>query len=177
MIADVCGHGVSAAMLTSTVKTAFHESHVDGHDPAAVVRHVSRNLRAFDVGRFVTLFCARIDPANGAMEYVNAGHPSPLVWSNGNAPRLLDGNGIVVSPALPDVRWERFEGSLQPGEQLLLYTDGITEARGDDGCFGEERLAQLVPEFDVDALLARVEEFVGGRPKDDDWTLLRVRRQ
>ena len=175
MIADVCGHGVSAAMLTSTVKTAFHESHVADHDPLAVVRHVSRNLLAFDVGRFVSLFCARIDPRTGAMEYVNAGHPSPLVWGNGSTPRMLDGSGTVVSPALPDVRWTRFETTLKPGEQLLLYTDGITEARGDAGCFGDERLIAAVAECDVDTLLERVEEFVSGRPKDDDWTLVHIR--
>ena len=142
-------------MLTSTVKTAFHESHVDGHDPAAVVRHVSRNLRAFDVGRFVTLFCARIEPASGAMEYVNAGHPPPLIWGNGNAPRLLDGNGIVVSPALPDVRWERFEGSLQPGEQLLLYTE-VSDCKMEEGSLRFEASISLRP-FGQEELGPRVE--------------------
>jgi len=181
MVADVCGHGVSAAMLTSIVKSAFHDSHVDEHEPTAIVRAVARNLGAFDVGRFVSLVCARIDLESGAVEYVSAGHPPALAWGPGRPLGVLDGKGTVVSPALPDVTWSIAHTRLAPGDQLLFYTDGITETRGDEGYFGEERLLDAVAAEGsngaelLDALLARVEEFGGGRPMEDDWTLLTIR--
>ena len=146
-----------------------------------MVSAVARNLRAFDVGRFVSLLCARIDLGSGDVEYVSAGHPPALAWGPHRPLAVLDGQGTVVSPALPDVRWSVARTRLAPGDQLLLYTDGITEARGEDGYFGEERLLQTIAEHGgsgpdlLDALLARVEDFAGGRPMADDWTLLTVR--
>ncbi|MBW2667813.1 MAG: SpoIIE family protein phosphatase, partial [Deltaproteobacteria bacterium] len=83
--------------------------------------------------------------------------------------------------ALPDVTWSIAHTRLAPGDQLLFYTDGITETRGDEGYFGEERLLDAVAAEGsngaelLDALLARVEEFGGGRPMEDDWTLLTIR--
>src|SRR6185436_13288271 len=72
LIADVSGHGVSAAMLTAIVKSAFHASHVDGFEPLAVVERVSAGLAAFSPERFVTLVAALISPEEGCLRYVNA---------------------------------------------------------------------------------------------------------
>ena len=80
LIADVSGHGMSAAMLTGIVKSAFHASHVDGYEPLAVVQRVFSALAAFSPERFVTLFAALVAPDSCELRYVNAGHPPTLLW-------------------------------------------------------------------------------------------------
>jgi sigma-B regulation protein RsbU (phosphoserine phosphatase) len=87
LIADVSGHGVSAAMLTGIVKSAFHSSHVDGFEPLAVVQRVSMGLAAFSPDRFVTLVAALISPEERQLRYVNAGHPPVALWGRARAPR------------------------------------------------------------------------------------------
>src|SRR5262249_29478765 len=74
LIADVSGHGVSAAMLTGIVKSAFHASHVDGYEPSEVVQRVWTGLAAFSAERFVTMVAALFAPVERRLTYVNAGH-------------------------------------------------------------------------------------------------------
>ena len=88
LIADVSGHGVSAAMLTGIVKSAFHASHVDGFEPLAVVQRVSMGLAAFSPDRFVTLVAALISPDERHLRYVNAGHPPIVLWGRTREPRV-----------------------------------------------------------------------------------------
>ncbi len=90
LIADVSGHGVSAAMLTGIVKSAFHASHVDGFEPLAVVQRVSTGLAAFSPERFVTLVAALIAPDERQLRYVNAGHPPIVLWGRTREPLWLD---------------------------------------------------------------------------------------
>ena len=180
LIADVSGHGVSAAMLTANVKSAFHGAHAEGYAPQAVVEHLASSLRSFDEGRFVTLFCGLLRP-DRSLEYVNAGHPPPLVIEPGGARRKLGLTGPLISPTLAGLPlWEAGRIELVPHSQLFACTDGILEARGEEGFFGEERLlaalgthapggAQRITE-----VLAAVHAFTGGRPLDDDLTLLAV---
>ena len=90
LIADVSGHGVSAAMLTGIVKSAFQASHVDGFEPLAVVQRVWTGLAAFSPERFVTLVAALIAPDRSQLRYVNAGHP-PIVVVGRHAEAHLAG--------------------------------------------------------------------------------------
>jgi serine phosphatase RsbU (regulator of sigma subunit) len=183
LMADVSGHGVSAAMLTSIVKSAFHDAHLDDFEPLAVVRGVARGISAFDVERFVSLICARIASETGRLEIVNAGHPPTLLWGRERPLHPIATNGTIVSPALPEVQWEQVVLDLTPGDRLLLYTDGVTEARSDEGLFGEERLVQAIRESEgpggelLDRILARVDQFAGGRPMADDRTLLTLQME
>ena len=85
LIADVSGHGVSAAMLTGVVKSAFYASRVDGYEPLAVVHRVWSGVAAFGPERFVTLFAALVAPDEGRLRYVNAGHPSSILWGERRA--------------------------------------------------------------------------------------------
>ena len=103
LIADVSGHGVSAAMLTGIVKSAFHASHVDGFEPMAVVQRVSMGLAAFSPDRFVTLVAALISPDERQLRYVNAGHPPIVLWGSGREPLWLASTGPLVSPVLTSV--------------------------------------------------------------------------
>src|SRR6185295_14936711 len=106
LIADVSGHGVSAAMLTGIVKSAFHASHVDGFEPQAVVQRVSQGLAAFSPERFVTLVAALISPDERRLRYVSAGHPPIVVWGRSRAPLWLPSTGPLVSPVLIGSTWD-----------------------------------------------------------------------
>ncbi len=177
LIADVVGHGTSAAMMTGVVKAAFRASHVDDFEPMAVVDRVKEGIRDFDPSRFVTLCCARIDPRRGEMRYVNAGHPEPIILPRGARPILLDSTGPILSSALFDIPCEQAKAALGPGDSLLLYTDGVTEAHGPGGMFGQERLVAAVLGGRrgadlLDALLAEIVAFANSPGNQDDITLL-----
>lgn len=184
LIADVAGHGVSAAMWTAIVKSAFHDAGEESWRPRSVVRRIAQSLRPFAEEKFVTLFCIRVDPATGVAEYVNAGHPAPILWGPGRETRELGRTGFVVSPAYPDLDWDEERLELAAGDRLLAYTDGLVEARDAEGGFyGEERLRALVereceaPLAELpDRLLAELEAFGHGRPAGDDRTLLLLER-
>ena len=79
LVADVSGHGLAAAMMTSVVKSAFHAARVDGYDPLTVVHRVWTSLAAFGPEKFVTLFAALIAPEDSRLRYVSAGHPPGAV--------------------------------------------------------------------------------------------------
>src|SRR5262245_27703330 len=178
LVADVSGHGVSAAMLTGIVKSAFHASHVDGFEPLAVVQRVSAGLAAFSPDRFVTLIAALVCPDERELRYVNAGHPPMVVWGPTREPLWLDSSGPLVSPALPTATWVARAVPIDEGERLLLYTDGISETLADDEGRAEDRFAHTiarVPEGGaalLDAILADVQQELAGRPQPDDLTLL-----
>ncbi len=179
LIADVVGHGTSAAMMTGVVKAAFRASHVDGFEPMAVIDRVKEGIRDFDPSRFVTLCCAVIDPRHGELRYINAGHPEPIIRAGASRPILLDSTGPILSSALFDIPCEQATTALGPGDSLLLYTDGVTETHGPGGMFGQERLVKAILTGRrgadlLDSLLADVVAFSNSRSNQDDITLLTV---
>ena len=177
LIADVSGHGVSAAMLTAIVKSAFHASHVDGFEPLAVVERVSAGLAAFSPERFVTLVAALISPEEGCLRYVNAGHPPLVIWGDTREPAWLESTGPLISPVLPST-WEARVVPMSKGDHLLLYTDGISEVlAGADGS-AEERFTSAIARAAeggsrlLDTILADVHQALSGQFQQDDLTLL-----
>jgi sigma-B regulation protein RsbU (phosphoserine phosphatase) len=180
LIADVVGHGTSAAMMTGVVKAAFRASYVDGFEPRAVVERVREGIRDFDASRFVTLCCARLNPARGELVYVNAGHPEPIARTSASSPILLATTGPLLTSALSDLPCEQAKLDLNPGDSLLFYTDGVTEARGASGMFGQDRLVSTIMRRDrrgpelLDGLLSEVAAFSGSAAYQDDVTLLTV---
>jgi sigma-B regulation protein RsbU (phosphoserine phosphatase) len=181
LIADVAGHGVSAAMLTGIVKSAFHASHVDGFEPTAVVQRVSMGLAAFGYERFVTLVAALISPDERCLRYVNAGHPPAALWGRGGEPRWLGSTGPLVSPALTGSTWNTAVVPMSEGDQLLFYTDGVWDVLADeDGC-AEERFKDAIRRASeggaplLDAILGAVHHALAGQPQPDDLTLLTAR--
>jgi sigma-B regulation protein RsbU (phosphoserine phosphatase) len=178
IIADVAGHGASAAMLTGVLKSAFHAAHADSFEPMAIIERVRAGIRAFDGGRFVTLCCARITAATRELTYVNAGHPPPIVFSSAAPPRLLAPTGPLLSSLLEELPCESAQLELGTNDRLLFYTDGITEAEGADGMFGRNRIVQAVSGHDsrggplLDHLLSVINHFTGPRPNTDDMTLM-----
>ncbi len=182
VIADVVGHGASAAMLTSLVKSAFRASFPDYH-PVAVVERVAETFASFEPGLFVTLMCARISAPESRLEFVNAGHEGGMMAIPGRRPDPLLTTGPLVSPILRDARWQLSVADWDPEARLLLYTDGIPETWGDgEQMFEVERLRAAVEASGaagaelLKTIRDEVEQFAGGRPADDDQTLLTARQ-
>jgi sigma-B regulation protein RsbU (phosphoserine phosphatase) len=178
LIADVSGHGVSAAMLTGIVKSAFHASHVDGFEPCAVVQRVSSGLAAFSPDRFVTVVAALISPEERQLKYVNAGHPPIVLWGRRRAPLWLESTGPLVSPVLTASTWDAPVVRMDEGDRLLLYTDGVSETLADDTGRAEERFTSHIERASeggaplLDAILADVHHELAGQPQADDLTLM-----
>ena len=178
LIADVSGHGVSAAMLTGIVKSAFHASHADGFEPTAVVQRVSAGLASFSPDRFVTLIAALLSPDEGHVRYVNAGHPPILAWGATRQPTWLESTGPLVSPALTTATWDAPVVPIGEGDHLLLYTDGVWEILADDNGRAEQRFLTAIertPEGGaslLDTILGEVHDEMAGQVQPDDLTLL-----
>jgi len=177
LVADVSGHGVSAAMLTGIVKSAFHASHVDSFEPAAVVHRVSMGLAAFSPERFVTLVAALVSPTERVVRYVNAGHPPILLWGPSRSATWLESTGPLISPVLRAPKWEAPAVGIDEGDHLLLYTDGISESLADEDGRAEERFTRLLARTAgsaalADAILAEIGNDLGGQAQADDFTLL-----
>jgi sigma-B regulation protein RsbU (phosphoserine phosphatase) len=180
LIADVVGHGTSAAMLTAVVKAAFRAAEAEGFEPLSVIDRVRQGLRDFDASRFITLCCARIDAQRRELTYVNAGHPEPIARSRvrSQKPVLLGTTGPILSSALFELPCEQATLPLDATDCLLFYTDGVTEARGPGGMFGQERLVSTVLEGArrgsklLDGVIEEVTAFSGSAPNQDDITIL-----
>ena len=174
-IADIAGKGLPAALLMSNLQAAVRAFAQDAASPASINNSVNRLLcRNMASGRFATFCYARIDPAARRIVYSNAGHNPPLLLrGDGSVDKLGDG-GMVLG-IFPDTQYEQSELSLRPGDRLLFYTDGITEARDPEGEeYGEDRLAAAAlavtaPEALAikDAVLADVNAFTDGKFEDD----------
>lgn len=180
IVADVAGHGVSAAMLAGTVKAAFHAGDVEGYAPREVVARVYSALRAFGTERFVTLFCARIVPARQRIEFVNGGHPPPILRRADGTTTGIGATGPILSPAFPDDSWIEESFGFGPGDRLLVHTDGLADAAGTVGPFGRRRIEEQVASsrhggaaFINDLFLA-VARHVGGCGCTDDITAVCV---
>jgi sigma-B regulation protein RsbU (phosphoserine phosphatase) len=170
-------------MMTSVVKSAFRAAHTESFEPLSVIRRVREGIRDFDPSRFVTLCCARWDRGREELAYVNAGHPAPILRRTSLELFLLEPTGPLLSSALNDLPCEQGLVGLNHGDLLLLYTDGITEAQGPTGMFGESRLMSAVvranctgPAF-LDSLLSGVAHFSGSPVLQDDITLLSLERR
>jgi sigma-B regulation protein RsbU (phosphoserine phosphatase) len=180
LVADVVGHGASAAMMTAVVKTAFRASHTDGYHPASVVAALQRSLSVFDDSRFVTAFCARLDVAAGELEFINAGHPPSIVRDRQGRVTLLEPTGPLICPALVDIPCETGTHRLAAGDCLLAYTDGLADTMGDGDMFGHNQIRTIIAHSrqQGDSLLAELmdqwDRFRAGRPHDDDVTVLLV---
>jgi phosphoserine phosphatase RsbU/P len=180
-IADIAGKGLPAALLMSNLQAAVRAFAQETVAPSSICGSVNRLLcRNMASGRFATFCYARVDAPGRRIVFSNAGHNPPLlIRPTGTVERLSDG-GTVLG-VFPEIAFDQGELPLEPGDRLVFYTDGITEARNADGDeYGEEKLAAATvlrrtdsAEAIKDALLADVNAFTGGH-FDDDATLIVV---
>jgi sigma-B regulation protein RsbU (phosphoserine phosphatase) len=182
VLGDVAGKGPPAAILAASVQGMISAQAETGDPPSAIMGRVNRALvKRSLTGRFVTAFFGILAP-DGKLTTCNAGHNYPiLVRRNGERQELEAGGVPLGILETDDFKQETVQ--LHPGDTLVTYSDGISEAVNVDGeMFGEERLYDILDEslgFEAEALLDRIHErvrvFSEGHPQADDITLLILR--
>lgn len=173
-VGDVCGKGVGAAVVTALARHTIRAAAVGASSPAAVLRVLNDVLLGDESSRFCTVVLAKISCRDATCEVTIAvgGHPLPLHKTPDGQPTLVGVPGTLVG-AFADPEITDSSMTLLPGEELLLYTDGVTEARGAKGWFGEEKLRESMASHSgganslVEGILADVVRFQGGGPRDD----------
>src|SRR6267154_2790076 len=181
LLADVSGKGLGAAIVTTMLQGALSGMTL-GTDPARVFNHVNRFLCDHsEVGRYATMFFGILDQ-EGHLEYINAGHPSPFLIRGGTAEEAFTEGSFPVG-LVPEAQYTAVCLKLEPGDTLVLFSDGVTEAVDpDEQMFGIPRLKELLTgqlECPLEQLqkcvLEAVENFARGAHQADDLTLLIVR--
>ena len=181
LIADVSGKGLGAAILTTMLQGALSGMTL-GIDPASVFNHVNRFLCDHsEVGRYATMFFGTLDQ-DGHLEFINAGHPSPILIRRGVAEEAFTEGSYPVG-LVPEAEYTAVCLKLEPGDTLVLFSDGVTEAMDpDEQMFGITRLKELLTgqlecplELLQKCVLEAVENFARGAHQADDLTLLIVR--
>ncbi|MCP1714786.1 sigma-B regulation protein RsbU (phosphoserine phosphatase) [Methanocalculus alkaliphilus] len=181
VIADVSGKGVSAALFMALSRTLVRASTADEPSPATAITQANRLIyEDSKTSMFVTLFYAILDANNNTLTYVNAGHNPPVFIRGDDATiTLLRADGIALG-VIEEIALETVTIPLTPGDLLVLYTDGVTEAENAaEELYGEERLEALMTEIRgrgaseiIDAIIDDIKEYAGEAPQSDDITLL-----
>ena len=178
-IADVSDKGVPAALFMMSCRTLIKGAAIGKTDPGEVLHEVNQLLQEDnDAAMFVTVFYGVYDPDSQRFQYANGGHNSPLVvHADGSSVELPLTGGIALG-LMPDLDYDNNTVTLAPGDLIVLFTDGVTEAFDEQGDqFGTDRLkdvfAGTAPE-DVQAanraVFEAVEKFAGATPQSDDIT-------
>lgn len=184
-LGDVSGKGTAAALLMSSLHAAIHAQSAS-HDSlvatiSAVNRYLAENIPA---NRFVTLFYAELDPESGSLSFLNAGHNPPLIVHAAGTVEQLASGGLPLG-IKPDAEYREGRTQLQPGDVLVIYSDGVTEAVSPTGEeYGPTRLYEVV-QRNVEASAAGIRDriesaltkFSQGTSAADDITLVIVKRQ
>jgi len=181
-VADASGHGLPAALQARDVIIGMRMGIQENLKIVAAIERLNRVInRSSLTSRFVSLFYGEIE-SNGNFIYCNAGHPPALLYRGGSV-TLLTYGGAVLGPN-PTARYERGFATVGPGDYVLMYTDGVTEALGPgDEEFGVERIEAILrkragenPRTMVEAVFEAVDRFCGSLPQTDDRTILVLRR-
>ena len=184
-VADVCGKSVSAAMLMMATCTLLKGAAYGHPAPEAVLDEIDELLKKDEEdARFVTMVYGVYNPATGTCRYASAGHPAPLLVRAGGDTELLP-IGRTKALGIPATcAWHTHSVTLESGDTLLFYSDGVTEAMDGSGrVFGSQRLQEVfaagaaADEDPNQRVLDAIEEFAGGSAQSDDITCLSVRRR
>ncbi len=184
-IADVSDKGVPAALFMMSSRTLLKGAAIGTVDPGEALQEVNELLyEENETLMFVTVLYSIYNPETGRLTYSNGGHDAPMLVRPDGSSELLPLTGGVALGIAPDIEYPSHTVQLEPGDTVMLYTDGITEAMNGDGeQFGVERMhevfAESPPENSEQALKAMfdaVRNFVGDTPQSDDITCLVVRR-
>ena len=184
-IGDVSGKGIGAALMMASLEASLRGQASGGHDLAELMKRVNGLLyEASPTNSYASLFYAEYDPGNRSFSYVNAGHNSPLIVRKSAADcqvfRLETGGPVI---GLVQQYYQQDSVSLEAGDLVVLFTDGVSEAmnaRNEE--WGEDRLIEVaktwhrLPALEVmTRILSAVEAFAAGAPQYDDMTLVVLR--
>jgi sigma-B regulation protein RsbU (phosphoserine phosphatase) len=166
-------------------RTLLRATAIDGRQPADVLQRANRLIIADSrSGLFVTCFYLALETHSGRVTYANGGHNYPLLYEVASGQvRPLRAQGIVLG-IIPEPQFEQLETTIEPGDVLLLYTDGVTEAMNPQReLFGDDQLSAVLranhhrgPQEIINAVLSAVSEFAAGQPQSDDITMVVVKR-
>ncbi len=185
VVADVAGKGMPASLLMSSLQARVQVLFDDPTDLAALVTRLNRIITAnCPANRFITFFIGVLDPKTGELNYINAGHNPPLVAHADGSVDKLEGTGLILG-ILAKAAYQQGTCHLDPGDAVLLFSDGVTEAvrPNTDEEFGEERLAKVLAglrDQSADSIIQcinqKVDDFTAGSPPADDITLVVAKR-
>ncbi len=178
-IGDVSGKGLPAAFLMSNLQAAVKAHEEMNLTPSQLVTNVNRVVsQNVSENKFITFFYGVVDTANHRFTYTNAGHNAPLLVRRDGSVFALSQGGVILG-ILPGYQYAQGSIELQPGDQLLLYTDGISEAMDADGEeFGEARLQHLLRTLTVRSALSALQQITQAvtefhqAPERDDRTMI-----
>lgn len=178
VLADVSGKGLPAALLMATTRGVLCSLARQHASAVEVIQQLNTILvEDFPAEKFVTMVFAVLDPARGTLQFVNAGHPAPVLVHDGHATLLGAGCGLPLG--IMECAYCECEVQLQPGTSLVLFSDGISErANSDADEYGMDRLLSFVSrnEVSADAILRDVDAFAPGTPQHDDSTVIVLQR-
>jgi phosphoserine phosphatase RsbU/P len=184
-IGDVMGKGVPAGLIMTMTRGMLRAEVLNGHSPARILQHLNRVMYADleNSSRFVTLFYSEYDPATQILTYTNAAHNPPLYWQAATDRILrLDTKGMLIGLDA-DSQYEEAQVQLHPGDTIIFYTDGFTDAANQEGeRFNEENLIhtfhtacqqQLTSQGTLDRIVSTLNSFTGNdRANGDDMTMV-----
>ena len=180
VIGDVSGKGVPAAMFMMKTQTCFKNIIKHTHVPSEVLKEVNKTIYEGNVNKmFVTTFIGILNTETGELDFANAGHNRPLICHNGEFSYLRCSNGFVLG-GFENAFVKDEQIKLDPGDTMILYTDGVTEARNEKGEFyGEKRVLDLCNQYkdegvlDLNYILKEDHQrFVNGFEQSDDITYI-----
>jgi sigma-B regulation protein RsbU (phosphoserine phosphatase) len=183
IVADVSGKGITAALVMASVATAFSIFTRSDPTPAELLREINQTLAPRTAPtKFVTMVVGILDPATGNVQFANAGHVAPLLIGREGV-RTLDSTDLVVG-LIAQARYRDQQLALEPGDALVLFTDGVTEAENEaEDQLGLAPVAALVTTMHghpasqiLDAIEAHVQAFIGDVANNDDVTLMAISR-
>jgi phosphoserine phosphatase RsbU/P len=182
-IGDIARHSLAAAVVSAILQTALHIHPPGVTGPAALLAHVNQYLCSKAIDGFATASLACYEPETRRVTYANAGHPSPMLKYSSDG-SMFPLEEVKTYPLRIDQAQTFSEAEVQPQlrDTILLYTDGITEARGPAGeLFDESRLSRFLrdeiatPTRLIEQIRGAVRAYEHGRPAADDQTLAAVR--
>ena len=181
LVADVSGKGIPAAMFMMTAKTVIKDLAESGMAVNEIFEKANDKLcENNESGMFVTCWMGVLNTKTGVLSYANAGHNPPVIERNGGGSELLRSAPGFVLAGMEGIKYRLNELTLAPGDRILLYTDGVTEAMDkNDALYGEERLLDCVnrckneyPGELLQKLKGDIDAFALGAPQADDITML-----
>jgi serine phosphatase RsbU (regulator of sigma subunit) len=184
VLGDIAGKGVAAGMWFTHLAGLLQSCGRPGFDPATIASEINRHLCYLrPLAPFVTAFIAQVDCDRGALAYCNAGHFPPVLLRHDQSVDLLETGGALLG-ALEGAEFQSGELVLEPGDTLVVYSDGVLECRNPKGEeFGLDRLIAALSQAKQPSaqatlmmLLAAVQEFANGYPMSDDMSLTLIQR-